>query len=97
MNSVAEIGFLRQIFDLVQDSITYQYRARTNKELKQLYGHPDIVRIIKMQILRWAGHVKRQRNERFVQRRWEEASQGKLSLGTPRMTWGDNVATAMVL
>ena len=29
-----------------------------------LYGKPDIIRIVKSRRLRWAGHVKRMGNER---------------------------------
>ena len=37
-----------------------------NGELHDLYGKPDIIRIVKSRRLRWAGHVTRMGNEKGV-------------------------------
>ena len=50
---------------------TYQVMARTpkcskphNKELKDLYSLPNIVRVVKSRRMRWAGHVARMGEDR---------------------------------
>lgn len=88
---IAERRILRRIYGPVKDNNTQQYRIRTNKELEELYNQPDIVKIIKSERLRWAGHVKRQ-NQRVVKLVWEETPEGKRPLGRPRMRWKDNIA-----
>lgn len=88
---IAERRILRGIYGPVKDNTTQQYRMRTNRELEELYSQPDIVKIIKSQRLRWAGHVKRQ-GQRVVRLVWEEVPEGKRPLGRPRMRWRDNIA-----
>jgi hypothetical protein len=39
-----------------------------NEELHALYSSPNIVRVIKSRIMRWAGHVARMGEERGVYR-----------------------------
>ena len=41
-----------------------EWRRLHNSELRDLYGKPDIIRIIKSRRLRWAGHVTRMGKER---------------------------------
>ena len=42
-----------------RDGVTGQWRKLHNEELNDLYSSPNIVRVIKSRIMRWAGHVAR--------------------------------------
>jgi hypothetical protein len=48
---------LRIIFGPKRDKITWEWRKPHNEELNYLYSSPNIVRVIKSQIMIWAGHV----------------------------------------
>jgi hypothetical protein len=56
-----------------------------NKELRDLYSLPSIIRIIKSRRMRWAGHVARMREKR------NGVLVGKRPLGRPRHRWVDNI------
>jgi hypothetical protein len=45
-----------------------EWRKLHNKELHDLYSSPSIIRIIKSQRMRWAGHVARIGRYRIVLR-----------------------------
>ena len=59
-------------------------------ELHDLYGKPDIVRIVKSRWLRWAGHVTRMGNERGAWKLLVGKPGGKRPVGRPRMRWENN-------
>ena len=61
---VFENKVLRKIFGPKRDEQTDKWRRVHNGELHDLYGKPDIMRIVKSRRLRWAGHVTRMGNER---------------------------------
>lgn len=88
---IAERKILRSIYGPVKDETTQQYRSRKNREIEELYGQPDIIKIIKAERLRWAGHVKRQEDGRVVKLAWEQAPTGRRPLGRPRLRWRDNI------
>jgi hypothetical protein len=48
---------LRRIFGPQRDEVTEEWRKLHNEELNYLYSSPNIVRLIKSRIMRWAGHV----------------------------------------
>jgi hypothetical protein len=50
---------LRRIFGPWRDEVTREWRRLHNEELNDLYSSPNIVRVIKSRIMRWAGHVAR--------------------------------------
>ena len=52
---------------------------------------PNIVRVIKSRIMRWAGHVARMGEERGVYWVLVRKSDGKRPLGRPRRRWVDNI------
>jgi len=56
---VFENRVLRRIFGLKRDGITREWRKLHDEELNDLYSTPNIVRVIKSRIMRWAGHVVR--------------------------------------
>ena len=58
-----------------------------NGELHDIYGKPDIIRIVKSRRLRWAGHVTRMGNERGAWKLLVGKPEGKRPVGRPRMRW----------
>jgi len=58
---------LRRMFGPKRDEVTGEWRKLHNEELNDLYCTPNIVRVIKSRIMRWAGHVARVGEERRVQ------------------------------
>ena len=61
------------------------------EELNDLYSSPNIVRVIKLRRMRWAGHVARMREERGVCRVLVGKPEGKRPLERPRRRWVDNI------
>ena len=58
-----------------------------------LYSSSNIVRMIKLRKMRWAGHVARMGEEREVYRVLVGKPEGKRPLGRPRRRWADNIRT----
>jgi len=55
---------LRRIFGPRRDEVTGEWRRLHNEELNDLYCSPNIVRVIKLRRMRWAGHVAHMGKER---------------------------------
>jgi hypothetical protein len=62
-----------------------------NDKLHNLYFSPNIVRVIKLRRVRWAGHVARMGDGRGVYRALVGRPKGKRPLGRPRRRWADNI------
>jgi len=88
---VFENMVLRRIFGPRRDEVTREWRRLHNEELNDLYSSPNIVRVIKSRIMRWAGHVARMREERGVYRVLVWKPEGRRPLGRPRRRWVDNI------
>ena len=56
---VFESKVLKRIFGPRRDEVTGDWRRLHNEEINDLYCSPNIVRVIKWRIMRWAGHVAR--------------------------------------
>jgi len=56
---VSENRVLRRVFGPKRDEVTEEWRKLHNKELRDLYSLPNIVRVVKSRRMRWAGHVAR--------------------------------------
>jgi len=84
---------LRRIFGPRRDEVTGEWRRLHNEELNDLYTSPNIVRVIKLRRMRWAGHVARMGEERGVYRVLVGKPEGKRPLGIPRRRWVDNIRT----
>jgi hypothetical protein len=52
---VFEDRVLRRIFGPRRDEVTGEWRKLHNKELRDLYSSPNIIRVIKARRMRWAG------------------------------------------
>jgi hypothetical protein len=48
---------LRRIFGPKREEVTRGWRKLHNEELHNLYGSPNIIRVMKSRRMRWAGHV----------------------------------------
>jgi hypothetical protein len=60
-------------------------------ELHSLYSLPNIVRVIKLRSMRWAGHVESMGEGRGVYRVLVGRFEGKRPLGRPKRRWEDNI------
>ena len=73
------------------DEVTEEWRKLHNEELSDLYSSPNIVRVVKSRIMRWAGHVACMGQGRGVHRVLVGEPEGKSQLGRPRRRWEDNI------
>jgi hypothetical protein len=64
--------------------VTGEWRKLHNKEFRDLYFSPCIIRIIKSRRMRWEGHVARMEEKRNAYRLLVVKPEGKRSLGRPR-------------
>jgi len=83
-------GVLRRIFWPKRDEIRWEWRKFHNEELNNLYSSPNIFRVIKSRIMRWAGHVARIGDRRGVFRVLVGKPEGKRPPGRTRRRWEGN-------
>jgi hypothetical protein len=74
-----------------RDEVTGEWRKLHNEELRNLYSLPNIVRVVKSRIMRWAGHVARMGEGRGVHGVLVGRPEGKRPLGRPRRRWENNI------
>ena len=82
---------LRRIFGPRGDEVMGEWRRLHNEELNDLYPSPNIVWVIKLRRMRWAGHVAHMGEERGVYRVLVGNLEGRRPLGRPRRRWVDNI------
>jgi hypothetical protein len=87
---VFENRVLRRIFGPKREE-DGSWRKLHNDELHSLYSSPNIVRMIKLRRVRWAGHVARMGEGRGVYRVFVGRPEGKRPLGRPWRRWEDNI------
>jgi hypothetical protein len=85
---VFENRVLRRVFGPKRDKATGDWRRLHNEELNDLYSSPNIIRVIKLRRLRWAGHVARMGEERGAYRILVGRPEGRRPLGRPRLIRG---------
>jgi hypothetical protein len=88
---VFENRVLRIVFGPKRDEVTVEGRKLHNEELNDLYSLPNIVQVVKLRRMRWAGHVVHMGEERWVHRVLVGKPEGKRPLGRPRRRWEDNI------
>jgi len=84
---------LRRIFGPRRGGVTGEWRRLHNEELNDLYSSTNIVRVIKLRRMRWAGHVARINEDRGVYKVFVGKPEGMRPLGRPRLRWVDNIRT----
>ena len=80
-----------RIFGPRRNEVTGEWRRLHNEELNDLYSSPNIVRVIKLRRMRWAGHVARMVEERGVYRVLVGKPEGRRQMGRSRRRWVDNI------
>jgi hypothetical protein len=65
---VFENRVLKRIFGPRRDEVAGGWRKLHNEELHNLYSSPNILRVIKLRRMRWAGQVTRMGETRNVYR-----------------------------
>jgi hypothetical protein len=90
---VFENRVLRRIIWPRRDEVTGEWRKLHKEKLNDLYCLPNIVRVLKSRIMRWAGHVARMEERRCVCWVLVEKPEGKRPLGRTRLRWKDNIET----
>ena len=88
---VFENRVLRRVFGPKRDQVTGEWRKLHNEELSDLYSLPNILRMVKSRIMRWARHVARMGEGRGVLSVLVGKPEGKRPLGRPRRRWEDNI------
>ena len=79
---------LKRIFGPRRDELRGEWRRLHNEELNDLYCSPNIVRVIKLRRMRWAGHMG---EENGVYRVLLGKPEGKRPLGRPRRRCVHNI------
>jgi hypothetical protein len=82
---------LRRIFGPKRDGVTGEWRRLHNEELNDLYSSPNIFRVIKSRIIRWAGHVARMGEGRGAYRILVGRPEGRRPLGRPSRRYEYNI------
>ena len=75
---------LRRIIGPRRNEVTGEWRKLHKEELNDLYCSPNIVRVIKSIIMRWAGHVACMGERRGLYRILVGKPERKRPLGRPR-------------
>jgi hypothetical protein len=73
--------------------LTENWRKRYNKELMQLLGDLDILSFVRINRLKWTGHVNRMDSKRKVIQVFNNNPQGHRLRGRPRNRWRNFVQT----
>lgn len=81
-----ERKILRKIYGGVKVS-DGQWRSRTNKELTEQYGHPNITQIVRAQRARWLGHLYRMPGHRHAKKALLGGEGGNRRRGRPKKKW----------
>jgi len=92
---VFENRVLRRVFGPKRNEVTGEWRKLHNEDLRDLYSLPNIVRVVKLRRMRWAGHVAHMGEGRGVHRVLVGKPEGKRLLGRPRHRWEDNIKMAL--
>ena len=85
---------LRRIFGPKRDEVTGERKRLHNEELYALYSSQNIVQVIKLRRMRWAGHVVCT-GERRVAYGTLVGKPEERSLVRPKRKWKDNIKMAL--
>ena len=68
-----------------------RWRTRYNFELARDFDEPNIVAVVKVQRLRWAGHLVRMEESRAPSMLFRNNLEGRRGVGRPKTRWVDGV------
>ena len=80
---------LRAIFGPV--IVDGRYRRRYNFELERDFADTNLVATVKVNRLRWAGHLMRMNEMRAPLKLFNSEPAGRRGIGRPKNRWSDNV------
>ena len=82
---------LRKIFGPKRDEVAGEWIRLHSEELYDLFSLPNIIRVIKSRVMRWAEHVASmgQRRGTFKVMMWR--TDGNRQLGRARRRWKNNI------
>jgi len=89
--TVVDSRVLRTIFGPKKEEVTGDWRRLHNDELYDLYCSSNIMRVINLRGMRWAGHVARLGERRGAYRALVGRAEGKRPLRRPSRRWEDNI------
>jgi hypothetical protein len=81
---VFENRVFRRIYGPKRDKVKMEWRKLHNEAINAVYSSPNIVWMIKLTGMRWAGYVVCIGERRGIYRVLVGKPEGKRSLGTPR-------------
>lgn len=90
---VWERKVLRRIYGPVCEN--GNWRMRKNEELKEMFQEPDLVSLVKKNLLRWLGHLERMPASRIPKKMLEGEPGGERVRKRPRLRWLDVVLREM--
>nr|XP_014279039.1 uncharacterized protein LOC106682607 [Halyomorpha halys] len=90
MKGTEQRRILRKIYDPVCTNGIW--KMRTNAELAGIYRNLDIIKVIKVARLRWAGHLLRMTKDQIPRMILNERIYGTRRVGRARLRWIDQVA-----
>ncbi|GFU33021.1 uncharacterized transposon-derived protein F52C9.6 [Trichonephila clavipes] len=67
------------------------WRRRSNLELYKIYKQPNVVKFVKSQRLKWAGHLARMNEDRCCKKIFLTKAMGNKPRGRPPLRWIDCV------
>jgi hypothetical protein len=73
------------------------WRFRRNNELYHIIGNRNIVNFIRLQRLRWFGHVYRMNSDRLIKGIYKWKPLGMRAAGRPKNKWEDDVTKDLKL
>jgi hypothetical protein len=82
--------------DLYLLGVTGEWRKLHNKELRDLYSLPSIIRIMKSRRMKWTDHVARMGEKRNAYKLLVGKPEGKRPLGRPKRRWVYNIRMDLV-
>jgi hypothetical protein len=82
---------LRKIFGPKREEERSCRKLHKEEQPHSLYCSSNIVRVIKLRKMRWAGHIESMEEGRSVYRVLVGSPEGKRPLGIPRRRWEDNI------
>jgi hypothetical protein len=86
------VVFENRLLRIIFGPRTYEdWRKLHTEEVNDMCCSPNIVRVMKSRIMRWAGHVAPMGERRGLYRPLVGEPEGKRSLWRPRRRWEDNI------